>query len=62
MFKSLFCTHYYEDIASPKYFERFIASINPQGFGGVKLVICNKCGKMKIKKFDFVDIKYIEGK
>ena len=58
-FKKLFCFYYYEDRPSVEFYEEFITSVNPLGFGGMKLVICNKCGKTTCKPWDFIDIKQI---
>jgi len=57
--KKLFCFHYYEDHPSVEHYETFMEAPNPRGFGHMKLVICNNCGKTKMVDCNFMDIKRI---
>ena len=58
-FKQLFCSHYYEDSPSPEFYIKWMETPNPNGFGNMKLFICNECGKTIMKDYNFKDIKRI---
>lgn len=59
-FRKLLCSHYWEDSPSVRFYSEFMDAPNPNGFGNMKLMICNKCGKTTMRRFDFIDVKYIE--
>lgn len=62
--KRLFCFHYFEDNATnPEDFPRKLLKDYENTTGMFmqkrKAVICNKCGKIKVVDYDYLDVKYI---
>ena len=58
--KELFCLHEYVNEPIVKYYHKFVATPNPNGYGDKRLVICNKCGKTSHKDYNYIPITRIK--